>query len=424
MEQNASLEFAKKVEMPVEFPEILKDFSREVLRHQPENIYAFGITYFEQKCASAGGGLGSSALAEDMSLEQMEEIIQVLFHKYDEDKSGYLDRREFRKLLQDLRTQVPFISEDDLFFFMSEADGDENNRIEYDEFIPVALQIIQTMYSKKKHEQHKAEVTEEARNILVHGMDREELEGVLQSLFRNFDTDGSGSLSRQEFEKALSSMELGLTRKEVNSILFHYDADDDGNITYSEFVPFAFDLLAKLTEMRIFETEMAHDELAQFLVDLFKAKETELGAPAGPGMLPVEEIKDLLHQASLGLTRLQVISVVSAADVNDEGLVSYMQFIPKAVDVARAMMRFEDDLQAKVEWRDFVLVVQQTLEAMPCPSPFADVQAGVLALGLEDSLARSVLTAAKFATLAGGVDTATLAHDVPSILKNAGKGFS
>ena len=78
-------------------------------------------------------------------------------------------------------------------------------------------------------------------------------------------------------------MELGLTRKEVNSILFHYDADDDGNITYSEFVPFAFDLLAKLTEMRIFETEMAHDELAQFLVDLFKAKETELGAPAGPG---------------------------------------------------------------------------------------------------------------------------------------------
>ena len=36
-------------------------------------------------------------------------------------------------------------------------------------------------------------------------------------------------------------------------------------------------------------------------------------------MLPVEEIKDLLHQASLGLTRLQVISVVSAADVNDEG---------------------------------------------------------------------------------------------------------
>ncbi|CAD7958756.1 unnamed protein product, partial [Amoebophrya sp. A120] len=398
MEQNASAGFAKKIEMPGDFPEILKDFTREVLRHQPGNVYEFGVKYFEEKLLASGSAALESALSgDDLSLEKMEEIIQQLFIKYDEDKSGYLDRREFRKLLSDLRTQIPFISEDDLFFFMSEADGDENNQIEYDEFIPVALQIIQTMYSRKKHLAHKQEVQAQAQAILVHGMDRAELEDVLQKLFRNFDTDGSGALSRSEFEKALSSMELGLTRKEINSILFHYDADEDGNITYSEFVPFAFDLLSKLTELRIFETEMAEDELAQFLVDLFKAKEVELGGSGGerpPGMLPVDEIKDLLHQAALGLTRLQVIAVVSAAEANDEGYVNYMQFIPKAVDVARALMSFEDDLAAKVELRDLTVVVHETLSAMPCPSPYGDVEAGIHALGVEDGIARSLLTAA------------------------------
>jgi hypothetical protein len=51
------------------------------------------------------------------------------------------------------------------------------------------------------------------------------------------------------------------------------------------------DLLRKLTEMRIFETEMAEDELAQFLMDLFKAKDIELqgqGDDRPPGKIFIE----------------------------------------------------------------------------------------------------------------------------------------
>ncbi|CAD7967817.1 unnamed protein product [Amoebophrya sp. A25] len=263
---------------------------------------------------------------------------------------------------------MPFIDEDDLFYFMSEADGDENNQIEYQEFIPVALQIMQTMYSRKKLEKTKDQVRAQAQNILVHGMTREELESVLSRLFSSFDSDNSGTLSRGEFEKALSSMDLGLTRKEINSILFQYDGNDDGAISYQEFMPFAFDLLAKLTEMHIFETQLENDELGQFLVDLFKAKEVEMQGLCPPGMLPIEEVKDLLHQASLGLTRLQVIAVVSAAEVSDDGLVNYMQFIPQAVEVAKGLIKFEENLNTAVEARDTVMVVQDTLAAMPCPS--------------------------------------------------------
>lgn len=76
----------------------------------------------------------------------------------------------------------------------------------------------------------------------------------------------------KEFVSALTAMELGLTRREINSIMFEIDQDEDGNISYREFLPVAFDLLVKLTSLHLLETELENDELAQFLVDLFKAR--------------------------------------------------------------------------------------------------------------------------------------------------------
>merc|ERR1719210_3142522 len=106
-------------------------------------------------------------------------------------------------------------------------------------------------------------------------MTREELTDLVGSLFERMDQDQSGHLSQQEFISALTSMELGLTRREINTIMFQIDQNQDGNISYREFTPFAFDLLQKLTSLRLLETELENDELAQYLVDLFKAKDTD-----------------------------------------------------------------------------------------------------------------------------------------------------
>merc|ERR1712070_426356 len=147
------------------------------------------------------------------------------------------------------------------------------------------------------------------------------------------DGDGSGTLSKQEFISALTSMELGLTRREINSVMFQIDQDADGNVSYREFVPFAFDLLQKLTSLRLLETELENDELAQYLTDLFKAKDTEM-----TGLLHADDIRDLLHQAMLGLSRMQIYTVLSEAEVNSEMLIAYQTFIPRAVGLIRSML--------------------------------------------------------------------------------------
>ena len=69
----------------------------------------------------------------------------------------------------------------------------------------------------------------------------------LDDIFSQFDSDGSGELSRTEFRKALRAMNLGLTILEINEIIELVDKKDisnhsrydlvqgDGKIDYDEF---------------------------------------------------------------------------------------------------------------------------------------------------------------------------------------------
>jgi len=428
MAQNDSVEkFGKPLSIPDEFPEILKAFTRECLRIQPDDLLEFGEKYFSALAASEE----AAADDDELSLEEIEKIVQELFNTYDADGNGHLDRREFRTLLEDLSTRIPFMSEDDMWYFLAEADSNADNKIEYHEFIPIALQIIQTMYAKKKQADKQEKVQEEIGELLVHGMDREELMSVLETIFTSFDADGSGSLSREEFTSALSSMELGLTRREVNSLLFQVDANEDGAISYQEFLPFAFDLLRKLTEMRIFETEMAEDELAQFLMDMFRSKDEELGMSESraAGTLDADMVKDLLAEARLGLTRLQIYSVLSVAELNEAGCLNYTVFIPKAVGVIRNMLKFEGELVDQVSLKELAAECVEKINALTeaGTTKLADVQAALQEMLSDGCICcdpeqmQGVMLAAKHLSQGDVCDTKALAKELPLILKNATK---
>lgn len=50
--------------VPADFPLVLKEFSREVLRAQPTNIYEFGAQFFKQKLAERGSAPVSCTIRE------------------------------------------------------------------------------------------------------------------------------------------------------------------------------------------------------------------------------------------------------------------------------------------------------------------------------------------------------------------------
>lgn len=94
-------------------PEILKGFTREVLRNQPANISEFAAKYFgclAQKLPAEDQASDGGASGDD--LERVEGIIRDLFRKYDFDAEGYLDPWSFKALMNDLQERMDFPKSD------------------------------------------------------------------------------------------------------------------------------------------------------------------------------------------------------------------------------------------------------------------------------------------------------------------------
>lgn len=57
-------------------------------------------------------------------------------------------------------------------------------------------------------------------------------------IFLEFDADGSGAISNKEFRNAIRKLGLGLTSKEIDSLMLRIDSNGDGKIDYQEFLSF------------------------------------------------------------------------------------------------------------------------------------------------------------------------------------------
>ena len=86
-------------------------------------------------------------------------------------------------------------------------DSNQNGLIDYSEFIAACLQSYN--YLKENH---------------------------LRSAFAYFDQDGSGQISKDELRLCLQSDDFTLSEDQINNLLQGVDANNDGQIDYSEFI--------------------------------------------------------------------------------------------------------------------------------------------------------------------------------------------
>lgn len=78
-------------EIPAGFLELLRDFTREVLRTQPLNIYSFGAKYFRRKLSEAlGPGGVSSECSANQQVDDSVDSLWPRIHKAcaEEDPNG------------------------------------------------------------------------------------------------------------------------------------------------------------------------------------------------------------------------------------------------------------------------------------------------------------------------------------------------
>ncbi|KAM9858565.1 ras and EF-hand domain-containing protein homolog [Aulostomus maculatus] len=158
-----------------------------------------------------------------MSAEERDRL-RTLFHAYDTDNSGRIERNEFLTICEELRVSA------------AEADG-IFDRLDVDNDGTVTLEEFITGFNDRHTEQHTSEpVGGEGGSVsrpTVKGMSREE-QDRLSALFRTYDVDNSGRIERNEFLTICE--ELRVPAAEADRIFDRLDVDNDGTVTLLEFI--------------------------------------------------------------------------------------------------------------------------------------------------------------------------------------------
>jgi len=337
--------YRKPFRYPDGFADVLRDFTREVLREQPKSIPDFGAAYFENQLRQGTemqqGEMDGGAGPTRMSPEELQEFLASIFQEADQDQTGTLSYKEFKEVIT--TSQLGFTKQE-IRRMLMEADENEDGYIDYNEFLPIGVDIVQAIFARREAEAAQ-KATEEAaqeaaRVALVHGMDKDQYKQMLLAYFRAHDTDNSGFLSRKEFKECMKNADLGLTRQEINALMSEIDVDGDGNISLEEFDNIFFEMLVEIVSAAAIEESRNADELTMYLLEIFRGADIE-----GQGLLHKQDVIDLLRRGDFGLTKIQVLAVLSEAAMDEHGFIQYDPLAPLAAQMIKSIWEQNQDLE-------------------------------------------------------------------------------
>lgn len=149
--------------------------------------------------------------------------LRELFNLIDEDGSGSLDRGEIENLAGRLGKHLTATQLDEA---MAEMDTDGGGDVGFDEFVDWWINTASQQQGVFANGAPKL-----GQTILRKDM----TSGELRTVFLEIDTDGSGTLERDEV--ALLAQRLGhvLTDKQLTRAMSEMDSDGDGSVDFDEF---------------------------------------------------------------------------------------------------------------------------------------------------------------------------------------------
>ena len=213
--------------------------------------------------------------------EELNRIVKDSFEIYDEDKSGYLERVEIRKLLDDviLDINAPAITDEKLDVAIAACDENNDGRFDYDELHKLIVPIIESSFNEKKpsildmFKSKDADGTPRKKKSFFAFLKAkkmptdEELKKIVQDSFEKYDEDKSGYLEREEIRKLLDDVceEIGapaINDEKLDEAIVVADENKDGRFNLDEL----YALIAPIL------TNAMSGEKKPTLFDVFKSK--------------------------------------------------------------------------------------------------------------------------------------------------------
>ena len=172
-------------------------------------------------------------------------MLRKLFKSIDEDQSGHIDHSEFVTMMETFGMQL---NQDQALALMAQYDKDGSGSLEYDEFMK---DILDPDYYKlfaggKKVKKATASQVKEREAVLEAKLKqiKKTFGNIVISkcrqmskMFRAFDEDKDGMISRDELAAALRAYAIRLSDAEIDFIFSKLDKDGNG-CDYNEFFSF------------------------------------------------------------------------------------------------------------------------------------------------------------------------------------------
>ncbi|XP_054797968.1 calcium-dependent protein kinase 2-like [Prosopis cineraria] len=158
-----------------------------------------------------------------------------------------------------------------------------------------------------------------ALKVIAENLSKEEIQG-LKAMFRNMDTDNSGTITYEELKAGLQKLGSKLTEGEVQQLLDAADVDGNGSIDYIEFI-----------------TATMHRHKLEADEHLYKA--FQYFDKDNSGFITRDELETAMKEYGIG-DDATIKEILSEVDTDNDGRINYEEFC--------AMMRSGTTQQGKL----------------------------------------------------------------------------
>lgn len=284
---------------------------------------------------------------------ELENLLVDLFREADTDGSGSLDLAEFEKLMA---TANLGLSTSEVKLLLSEADENADGCVSYQEFVPLAVEVVQTMRLKARYDEYEEELSEEYRSaaMMIVGLSADEVATAVTAAVAKLNT--SGVINKSQLKALLKQPVFGLSKQQVNSTAAAVTWNKDGATNGAALAEGLHETLVSV---------VAHALQLQSLGEAGSevARVFEMYDKASTGLIEPRAAKIALLQGFPFTTRVQVNALISdaAAPYSDDGKLCWRDYLPKMTKCLEAMgdpaaIRERSEISARSEFQPVAMM--------------------------------------------------------------------